>query len=93
MKSAAIKNCLFLCVSPILSAVQENLMVVKVTLDDKRHFLTSLCQRGLPARATGTGYRSPPRDVEIDTHFAKQLGIMSAHKTEVCILYTIILAS
>ena len=58
-------------------------MLVKVTLSDKRHFLTSVSPKALSPKPTGSGYKSPPRDLEIDPNFAKELGISTAYKAEV----------
>ena len=57
-------------------------MLVKITLEDGNHFLTTLSPNPLPLRPTGMGYRNHVRDLEIDPSFAKQLRI-SAYKTEV----------
>ena len=59
-------------------------MLVKVTLEDGNHFLTSVSPKSLPLIPTGFGYsRAPPRDLEIDTKFAGLLGISSSYGTEV----------
>lgn len=58
-------------------------MLVKVTLENGSHFLTSISPKPLPLVPTGFGYsRAPPRDLEIDANFARLLGI-SSYSTEV----------
>ena len=59
-------------------------MLVKVTLEDGNHFITSISPKSLPLVPTGFGYsRSPARDLEIDTNFARLLGISASYGTEV----------
>jgi hypothetical protein len=61
-------------------------MLVKVTLEDGNHFITSISPKSLPLVPTGFGYsRSPARDLEIDTNFARLLGISASYGTEVLV--------
>jgi hypothetical protein len=55
------------------SHANENLMVVRVSLSSGHHFLTTLSPQPLPSNPASR--RNTARYLEIDTEFAKQLGI------------------
>ena len=61
-------------------------MLVRVTLSTRHHFLTTLSPVRLPYSSVWRGV-SRDKYIEIDTNFAKQLGISTPNlDTEVCVI-------